>query len=375
MGMSFDLSPRMEMRQEMTQRMALEQLLEQKLEQQLLIKMTLEQHLEKEKLVEGFIRWANEHDSWVDYDKDGFRFRYARLPYKIAKPIADKAGPGFVHCHYNPFEGRASGEWTIFVVPNLIPEKFEDFVAIHERGEEISLANHYFASQLEFALSSSRRKTMDYTGFIDAHYPGKFVDLTQEVHFPILPEELVDFLNEQGKRNEKELEIAERLIEKFPLPTAVLRLMKRYETATEQIEKRLYRELGILQNTLWGLVEQAQTIGAYTSPEKAAYVLDRKFRKTLLGITEEDIRGVSPGRVNGAMRILGEQIKDYFRKVISVGSVPKNISIPYNFFEAREAAQQNKRVIATISRVEDRTRDRKNPEEISMYASPEPAYV
>jgi hypothetical protein len=351
MGMGLGMSCTNIMQQKITQRMSLEQLLEQKLEQQIKLGIKQEQHLEKEELIKKFIKWANKNNSWVNYNKDGFKFKYGTLPYKIAKPMADHAGPGFVHCHYNIFEGKAKGDWTIFVVPDLFPEDFkgcEDFVAIHERGEEISLANHYFASKLEFALASKRKKTTAYSNFINKNYPSKFVDLTQKVHFPILPNELLKFLKKQGKRNTQELDTAEKLIEKYPLPTTILSLMKKYENATKKIEQILNQELGILQNTISKTIKQTQKIGTYPSCEKLAYILDIEFRKKLLHITEEDLHGVSSERINQTMKNLRENIKDYFRKTVSVRSISKNISFPYDFYKAREEVLRNKRIIEII---------------------------
>jgi|TARA_Y100000310_G_scaffold266828_1_gene278509 ABC-type transporter lipoprotein component MlaA len=89
--MRLSLSPVQVQTTELRQR--LEQKLAQRTEQQLQIKISLEQHLFKEDLIQGLIRWANENDAWVNFNKMGFNFTRAQLPYDIAQPIADKYGP------------------------------------------------------------------------------------------------------------------------------------------------------------------------------------------------------------------------------------------------------------------------------------------
>ena len=146
LGMSLRLEPELRTEQRLEHKLRLEQKLEQMLQHQLNPKVILAQYLEQEDFIKGLIRWADDNNSWVNFDKDGFDFRYAVLPYEIAKPIADQYGPGFAHCLYNPFEGRVRGQWNLFVVRDMIDPNFEDFVALHERGEELSLGNHYFSS-------------------------------------------------------------------------------------------------------------------------------------------------------------------------------------------------------------------------------------
>jgi hypothetical protein len=286
LGLSLSLSPRLEQRLDLRQR--LEQRLEQRLAQQLTLKIGLELYLEREELFNGFMAWADEHNSWAEFDKDGFKFTYARIPYRLAKPIADRYGFGFAHCQYNPFDALingkkvalARGDWTLFVVGDKIDSGLEDFVAIHERGEQLSLGDHYFASQLEFALASKRRVMGKYVQFIDREAPTKFVDLAQKVHFPILPEELVDFLKSQGKRNDEELRIAEKLIDKYPLPLGVLKLMEKYDNATETVCEAIRKGVGFTQYALAELFA-GKAPEKYTHPQQTADLVDAVLRTIL----------------------------------------------------------------------------------------------
>lgn len=307
-----DLNQRMDQRLE--QRLKLEQRLEARLyKQQINLDMALEQYLEQEDIIKGFIRWANEHNSWVNFNKSGFKFVYAALPYKIAGPIADKVGIGFAHCFYEPFEALfcgekiayAKGDWTLFVVKDMIPKELVDFVAIHERGEEISLGNHYFASQLEFALVSKRGKLKKYVDHIDENYPSKFIDLTQEVMFPVLPKELIEYLENEGKRNKKELERAEELIDEYPLPSRVLRLMDKYDNTTEKICKIIRKEIGTVQNELSTLSKVGT---AYVPPEEIADLVNNYLSQTLRNIDTTQARVVSRARTNEELRMFSEII-------------------------------------------------------------------
>ena len=187
MSMSTSMSLRMDMRPMLVQK------LEQRIEQSIDMAITLTQYLAREEIVQGLIRYADENKTWVDVDKDGFQYTFANVPYGLAKPLARRLGPGFAHCLYDPFEGRVKGEWTLFVVGDMYPEMPANvpFISIHERGEEISLGDHYFASQLEFAQVAKEAEEVGYGKFINTHHPSKFVDLTQKINFPILPKELV----------------------------------------------------------------------------------------------------------------------------------------------------------------------------------------
>jgi len=351
MGMRMSFEMRMEPRLE--QRMQLEPRLEQLLEMQMKQEITLKQYLAQESLIEGFIRWTEENNSWASFNKDGFQFRYATLPYKIAKPICDIAGNGFAHCLYDAFEalicGRktalAKGEWVLFVVRDMIPKEMEGFVALHERGEEISLGDHYFASQLEFAYAQKRRKIRKYISFVDKEAPNKFVDLTQRVLFPVLPQELVEYLQEQGKRNKTELEIAEKLIEKYPLPTSVLSLVAKYEEETEKICNLISeRTTGNTQRQLSKLFG----IQPYTPPEKAADLINEILSKTLVYIDPKIVRGVSRLRVNDALRTFYQVVN---RQVLE--KTRRSLEMPVDFSSAYEDALDNKKLVKVAYTPED----------------------
>src|SRR3989344_4728801 len=327
LGMSLSLSPRLEQ----NQRMKLEQKLESKLEHQQALTLSLGQYLQKEDIIQGFIRYANDHNTWTSFEKEGFNFSYARLPYKIAKPIADKTGVGFAHCLYNPFEGLVAGHWTLFVVHDLIPKKFEEIVALHERGEEISLGNHYFASQLEFSYAKKIRTEKTYREWIDQEYPSKFVDLTQEVLFPILPEEVLERL--KGRRNEKEISVSENMINEHPFSTGLLKLMNRYEIETIRLANRVHKQASGTQGKI---IKQIVSAPRFSIAENALTI-----GKDLSDIMKE----ISPRRYQVVSKIRIEQEYGLFKKIVldEVFKLhEKHIILPENFNAAYYDFQDNK---------------------------------
>lgn len=336
MGMGFGLQLRVEQKPELRQ--CLEQRLEHKLEQQHRQELTLGQYLQQEDIITGLIRYADEHNTWKNVDKEGFNFSYALVPYKLAKPIADIAGPGFAHCLLNPFEGRAMGTWNLFVVDGMMPDKFRELVAFHERGEEISLGNHYFSSQLEFALAKKWKQVKDYIGFIDSKYPSKFVDLTEEVLFPILPEELTDFLTQQGRRNESELRTAERLIEEYPLPSEVLKFMDRYERKTEKVCELLKSGFSATQGEIIGI-----RLNRLTTPEEINKIVNIRLTNIFEYIDGRLYEVVSKPRA--------EEMYRFVRKLIETeayATLGKHLILPRTFEEAHFLSMQGK-PLANIS--------------------------
>jgi len=361
------MEPRLEMKPELRQeqRLKLEARIEARLEQQMVMEMTLAQYLEQEDLVRKFIEWADEHKAWKKFDRDSFDFTFGELPYKIAKPIADVAGLGFAHCMYNPFEALffgkkvalAKGNWVLFIVEDKIPTDLKDFVAIHERGEEISLGDHYFSSQLEFALTKKRNSVMDYVRFVDRESPEKFTDLTQKVNFPILPQELIGFLTEQGKRSELELERAEQLIEKYPLPYIVLRKIVRYREITDNVCELLREKAGRTQYTVSKLYKPLD--GIYPTPEELADAVDRVLSETLRAIRENEARVASRNRVNEQMQFFERLVGDEAYKITE-----RHLRIPTDFDKAYKDAKEGKRLVSVRYTPEDRKRqEREKPGE------------
>ena len=352
------LEQRIEQKQELRQAVSqeLQQRIQQRLMQQIKQEMTLKQYLEQEDFMKGLLVWAEENNAFISFNKEGFNFRYALVPYSKASFIADRYGPGFAHCQYEPFEalifGRrvalAKGDWTLFVVKDMIPANLREPVALHERGEEISLGDHFFASQLEFAFAKKKRFLKPYTQFIDENHPSKFIDLTQRVLFPILPEELVDYLQTEGKGYAEELARAEALIKDYPLSPEILKKMECYEIITEKICKLFEGIFGATQMKFHDYHISRLEKQKITCPEEIVRIADDSLRAVLKNIHPNDARVVSCARVGETLlRICSLLSRDSFHYT------ERPFYYPEDFSTAYQAALNNRPLITSEIKVED----------------------
>ena len=289
---SLSLGPRLEMRQELRQeqRLELEQKLEMRLAQQTRLTCDLRQYLVHEDITNSLIKHTDENHRWKGFDQDGFKFAYALVPYALAKPIADQCGAGFAHCQYDTFQNRGKGIWTLFVVEELAPPDFRSIIALHERGEQLSLGNHFFASKLEFGYTIMKGKAASYVRWIDTKYPTKFVDLTQEVLYPILPDELVEYIRENLPERPNELKEAERIIKQHHLPNSVLQKIAEYSERNDELKKTLEDLWGRTQQRLFGTI----VLNVRHTPEEYVRELDETMRATFQDMTARDVKIASP---------------------------------------------------------------------------------
>ncbi|PIN81061.1 hypothetical protein COV13_02615 [Candidatus Woesearchaeota archaeon CG10_big_fil_rev_8_21_14_0_10_32_9] len=242
----------LQLRQELSQQQKLEQKIEQKVElnQKLSQKVSLELYLEVEDFMKGLIRKVNNRNSWKNFNKHDFKFTYAAVKYAEVKHIVDVTGPGFAHCQYNMFDGIQRGDWTLFVVTDMIPTEFEQYVALHERGEQLSLGNHYFASKLEFAAVGKDWITKKYASWIDQKMPTKFTDLTIPVLFPLIPDDFLDELRNMGNDVDEQRH-AEDFIEENPLPELVMKKALTYEQINQDLISTMIKSIGPAQQAIY----------------------------------------------------------------------------------------------------------------------------
>jgi hypothetical protein len=326
MGMSLCLMPQVSLRQE--QRLELEQRIEQKVEQKLAMTMSLQQYLEQEDFFKGLIKWVDDNNRWKQFKKWGFNFRYGLVPYNKVKHIADEYGLGFAHCFYEPFFRFDKGDWSLFVVDDMIPKEYEGIIALHERGEELSLGDHFFASKLEFAGARKKVQIKNYIMFIDKNYPTKFVDLIEKVLFPILPDELRDYLEQQDKHHNKEIDIAERMIEEYPLPTSVMKFVIKYDDINKEVGDKFKEFWGPCQKAIY----EAKTL------EEAVNSLNQIVSNSIKSIPEEYFRILVPRRMKDSIIGPFNSIKDDFsRKYKSHNlDIDNNLFKLYNKIKKRE---------------------------------------
>lgn len=300
------MSLRLEQKQELKQKQELQQ--KQKLKQTI----SLKQYQTYEPIIEGLIKYAYEKDKWVDFSKDGFNFNYALVPYDLAKPIAKEYGPAFAYCKFDPWEAifrgkkvaLAKGDWIKFVVEDKVPEEVRDYVAIHERGEELSLGNHYFASKLEFAYASKKKDTKKYIDYIDNNLPSKFVDLEEKVLFPILPQELIDFITEQNvsPQKENELNISEEMIEEYPIPNKIIKRMNQYSKQTDLVCKQIESCIPRIQKNMFNMMS-AGSDKIYTLQELVNCV-NEEISYTIKNLPISNLKALSKPKINQSLEIL-----------------------------------------------------------------------
>jgi hypothetical protein len=332
---------------QLSQKQKLEQRIEQRLSQIHETRLTLEQHLAKEELVDGMLEWAYNHDSFAAFDKAGFKFQYARLPYEIAKPIAEVCGVGFAHCRYNPWEAlingakvaKACGEWTLFVVNDRIPEGLEENVAIHERGEQLSAGDHFFASRLESAFAIQQRTIRHHIRFLDEEHPSKFLDMTKPSD---IPKELKELLEQVHGDSVSELETAQRLMEQFPLPYLMVQKIARYDRAAEEVAESLRIKMGEAQNGIYHLQHLGGTPAVM---EKIRRIADAHLRRALKSISPQESRAV----VN---EDLVNEIYFKYGSIVNHGlraSCGKSLVLPPTFYIASQIARTKEPLVALSS--------------------------
>jgi len=333
------------LRQTLDQRLELEMKLEQRVQLHQKHELSLCQYLEQEDFFKELVRWVDKHNRWRKFNKDGFDFVYADIPYKKASHIIDNYGSGFAHCWFNSYDSLffgntialAKGNWTLFVASEMIPKNLVDLVSIHERGEEPSLGNHFFASKLEIAYAQYKHKLREHTSFIEDKLPSKFSDFSQEVNFPVLPIELVEYLKAQNinditKNNERTK--AEKIIEKYPLPISILKKIDVYMGATEDLRNLFRSNLGPLQKEL-----DNNLMTHIINPELFAEIVNNSLYNIFSKVDRRYFNGISNNVI-----VLEYEL---FVKVIGEWFYPKfkrHIILPNDYKQAFEYYKEGKKL-------------------------------
>jgi hypothetical protein len=200
---------------------------------------------------------------------------------------------------------------------------------------------------LEFSYAQHTKKLKSHIDWLDKKFPSKFVDLTQKVHFPILPEEFLEDLQQQGKRNTLELTNAEKLIAMYPLPVSLLKKMADYDRATETVCKRLHIYLGLTQKELMDYHSESHSV----TPEGSANIVNGAMRRAL-DIEPRIARVVSHARIE-------EWYDSFVKNVNSVAFQPiqRHLLMPSTFLEAYRLRNNNERLVSVMYKPEDKKRN------------------
>jgi len=296
--------------------------------------MTLKQYLEQEDFIKSLIKYVDKNNSWSQFNQDGFDFTYGVVPYELAKPIAKEYGYAFSHCMYKGWDALlfgkkyalAQGDWVKFVVEEKIPKDLVKYYAIHERGEELSLGNHYFASQLEFTYCNKNKDVRNYVDHIEETYPSKFVDLEEKILFPIIPEELLEIIanKEQSQQKKVELELAKKIIEQKPMPREVIRKMNVYSALTERV-CGLIEKCGTKLQVGIGQMMYENRDKDYSVQDVIDYI-NKEVRNTMKNLNVIDLKALSRPRIYQSLQTMSEIGLQEVRK-----NIQTHISLEENF--------------------------------------------
>jgi len=281
MGMGMRLYQSIELRQNLTQEQKLEQELEliqeiklelgikHELKLEIKIKHELKQiqkmqlepeqqitllkqklYFRREKSLQELWADASSNNKIIQYNKHGFNFLYASI--KIADLqkynltwVLDDCGYAFSVCLTNPFDkingikyDLSKGQWLLFVIEDVHPDfskPFQEYAAIHERAEQLTLGNHPLATKVEFAIAKEERKLTKYLQWIMKTQPKKMAD-----NITLIFPDSTEFYNlvKEGIPLE-ESETAQSLAENFKWPIKIKEIFDKYQDANTELENKI----------------------------------------------------------------------------------------------------------------------------------------
>ena len=249
-GLHLGHGQRLELRQEL--KMTQAQKLGQKLEQSLRVMQTqrlgLRLYIERESLLKRLYLRAIKNDDICHYEKNGMSFDYAIVCIKdLPEELVQWHSAAFSHCLYDPFEAMfcgtqyalARGEWFLFVIEDMIPgsRKWQEYWAVHERGEQVTLGRHDLATKLEFAVSDLEGQVKQYIAWLETDYPDKFWDVYNYKQYLVLPDddEFIRVLQTFASSNEAVA--VKQLIAEFDWPLPLLKTLSKYRQYADRLHK------------------------------------------------------------------------------------------------------------------------------------------
>ncbi len=243
MGMHFELrqSQALSLRQELFHR------LEQSLITKQEMRMELRQYQEREDTCTRLYENALKKGNVRRYQGHGMDFEFALVSTSdVPKRIYEESGPAFAHCLMNSWDviiggekyAKAKGSWLLLVIYDMYPDtpaKILGYMAVHERGEMITLGEHHLATKLEFAIARREERLRGYMRWIEQNCPGKFADVFSYQTHIVLPEsEELDQLLQTFLASE-EAKRVRTMIEEFEWPYSILQRLNKYCRINEKV--------------------------------------------------------------------------------------------------------------------------------------------
>ncbi len=181
------------------------------------------------------------------YEKYGLNFVYARVRAKdVPDEVRAKCGWAFSVCVMEGFDilfdtakqRRSRGEWLLFVIEDMcpdMPERFLEYAAVHEFGEQMTLGDHNLASKLEFVIANKEGDLESYMAWLEERAPGKFSDVfSYQVHLEYPSDaDLMELVKRVCDTDDAKNVV--RMMKAFKWPPLLLEKLLEYQGANEEI--------------------------------------------------------------------------------------------------------------------------------------------
>ncbi len=241
MSLSIRISPQLALRQSLE--INLGQVISIKPE----LKISLTLYKEREGICTKLYKDALKKGNVRQYEGHGMTFEFALVSIKdVPEFIYKQCGHAFSHCLMSGWDAllggqryaRSRGSWLLFVIHDMypeMPEKAIEYVAVHERGEMVTLGDHNLASKLEFAIAAKENKLRWYMNWIEVNCPASFADVfSYQVHLDLPDTEKMRDALEVFQSSE-EAELVLNMIEEFEWPYSVLQRLSKYKKVSDEV--------------------------------------------------------------------------------------------------------------------------------------------
>lgn len=209
------------------------------------------------------------------YDKHGLKFEIALVLQKEIPPeILKNCGPAFSHVLFSGFEmlflgikkALSRGSWLLFVAKDYksVPEKFLEYWAVHERGEQITLGDHNLATKLEFNIAAKEKTLRNYVKWLEENEPDHLANVfAYQMHLDMPDDD--DFKNLlKTNQQSEEVQRLRELIEQTNWPYLVLQKLSLYE----KMNKKIAKKIGQINNYILFALEKNSALDVIVEIEK-----------------------------------------------------------------------------------------------------------
>lgn len=353
LGLSLRVSQSLELRQVME--LALTQSLF--ITQQLKLALTL--YIKREGELTRLYRNALKRGMVKLYDKHGMKFEYALVRAKdVPADLKVYGNWAFSHCLFKGFEAlffgnqyaMARGSWLLFVIYDMypaMPERYIEYAAVHERGEQVTLGDHNLASKLEFAIAKKENNLVEYMAWLEEQCHAKFADVfSYQTHLELPAADEFQEILEAFSSSEEATKVRQ-MIEEFEWPYRLLQKLTLYKKRNEEVveittqalhvAEILAGEGGLPLKELVGRVrdEVAKQLHFIVERELKRYIsfprLDTLWRELRIGVDKKFVE-----MLNARQRTN----PNYLQELIDAGisdSLPRDGVLSISFTEALQA--------------------------------------